>query len=805
MKNIKAILSAIGIAALSSLPTPHFAQTILPKKSLPIIVAPHVQEISCRERILSYDITANIPFEVTDNATWVEARKGKDGNVYIHVAFNTTEKPRTAQITFANKEMGIHQVLQLTQGADLSIKPEDFLYLIKKIQYSNTENPSSTTIDNWLKLYNSTNGSFNDIDYTRNDQSNWPPITHIYRLEDFAQAYTNPKNSFYGKKQLYDCVVKGLQYWHDVNPNSKNWWYNGISEPQHMGILLIIMRKGNLKVPKELEQKCIDRMRARGSDPANHTGGNCTDAALHWIYRSCLEENSKDLDYALDNVYRPLAYTTDGGIQHDNSFFQHGPQLYIGGYGDAMLSGIIPVATMTANTKFQMKPDKLNVLSKFIRESFYGTIRGQYMLCTVMGRGMSRINNLRKAGSAVYAKRMMDIDPKNIKEYAGIIARLEGREDPSYGVKPSHTHYFRADYTLHRRPGYTFDVRMVSSRTNRCESGNGENLKTYFLSDGCTNIVLKGDEYFNIFPAWNWTQIPGTTAPQVSSIPKSTWEKPGTSKFAGGVSDSIYGASCYSYFDTYSQVNTGANKSWFFFDEEVVCLGNVQSTSSHEVKTTINQCYHKGSPVYMYDGKTLSQVKDGSHENLQLDWILHNNVGYVFPEKGNIWVNCKEQSGNWKSINTTAKDAVVKEKIFSLGFDHGKTPKNVPYAYIVTPNLRTPQEMLKYLGKKNIEIVSNTNKIQSVYHKNLNIWQIIFFKPGTVAYNNMSITTRQPCAVMLKKMADGQYQLHIADPGQKQGNISLTINLPGKEEQKLMTSFAHTGIYAGATKAFMLK
>ena len=34
-----------------------------------------------------------------------------------------------------------------------------------------------------------------------------------------------------------------------------------------------------------------------------------------------------------------------------------------------------------------------------------------------------------------------------------------------------------------------------------------------FVSDGSNAIVKTDDEYFNIFPAWNWTRIPGTTAP----------------------------------------------------------------------------------------------------------------------------------------------------------------------------------------------------------------------------------------------------------------------------------------------------
>ena len=63
------------------------------------------------------------------------------------------------------------------------------------------------------------------------------------------------------------------------------------------------------------------------------------------------------------------------------------------------------------------------------------------------------------------------------------------------------------------------------------------------MSDGCTNITQTGDEYFNIFPVWNWCHIPGTTAPQLEKVPMDpkAWGVLGTSTYAGGVSDSIYG------------------------------------------------------------------------------------------------------------------------------------------------------------------------------------------------------------------------------------------------------------------------
>ena len=422
------------------------------------------------------------------------------------------------------------------------LQNDDFDILMKKIRDGVAENPN---IDKALELYDDVQGCFIDIDYARRDRTNWMPLIHVDRLYDFVFAYTHPKNSYYQNEDLYHKIVKGLEYWQHRNPHCNNWWYNQIAEPQKLGILLIQMRVGKRQIPEVLETKVLQRMRKDGGHPARWTGANRTDIALHWIYRACLQKNDVDLKTAVENVYSPLSYTVKEGFQHDNSYFQHGVQLYIGGYGDEILKGVTQVALYTKGTKYALDDERIQFLRHFMCGTYYQVIRGQYMLFDVLGRGVSRNNATQKSHAALFAKRMLELDPAHIDEYNAIIARLEGKKSANYGIKPLHTHYFRGDYALHVRPHYTFDVRMVSNRTMRCEYGNGENLKTYFMSDGCTNIVTEGDEYARIFPVWNWNRIPGVTAPQLDTIPRTVidWQTKGTSVFAGGVSDSLYGVS----------------------------------------------------------------------------------------------------------------------------------------------------------------------------------------------------------------------------------------------------------------------
>lgn len=686
------------------------------------------------------------------------------------------------------------------------LQNDDFDILMKKIRDGVAENPN---IDKALELYDDVQGCFIDIDYARRDRTNWMPLIHVDRLYDFVFAYTHPKNSYYQNEDLYHKIVKGLEYWHHRNPHCNNWWYNQIAEPQKLGILLIQMRVGKRQIPEVLETKVLQRMRKDGGHPARWTGANRTDIALHWIYRACLQKNDVDLKTAVENVYSPLSYTVKEGFQHDNSYFQHGVQLYIGGYGDEILKGVTQVALYTKGTKYALDDERIQFLRHFMCGTYYQVIRGQYMLFDVLGRGVSRNNGTQKSHAALFAKRMLELDPAHIDEYNAIIARLEGKKSANYGIKPLHTHYFRGDYALHVRPHYTFDVRMVSNRTMRCEYGNGENLKTYFMSDGCTNIVTEGDEYARIFPVWNWNRIPGVTAPQLDTIPRTVidWQTKGTSVFAGGVSDSLYGVSVYSYLDTYADINTAAKKSWFFFDDEIICLGaGVNSTAGVPVCTTINQCLLSKKEVILSQSKKQSMVKEGDFVYDSPEWVLHNGIGYVFPAGGNLFLSKKMQTGSWYSINHTESKNEQQQEVFTLGFNHGCNPRNATYAYIVVPGIHSVRKMNHY-RKSPVEILANTDSMQIVRHTKLGIWQMVFYKEGTFRSGELSVSVDKACALMIKDGHCGNAELHIADPGQTQSCIKVELLIPeiSSERKTVLCDFRNTGIYAGASKAYKLK
>ena len=283
---------------------------------------------------------------------------------------------------------------------------------------------------------------------------------------------------------------------------------------------------------------------------------------MHWIYRACLEKNEEDLRYGVRYIFESVKYSSTEGIAVDNYYLQHGKQLYMGGYGQTFVDVITKFAQLLVGTQYELPIEKKLILSNLVRNTLLRSVRGQYTSYNALGRNISRKGNSKNGNSLFQiVRRMIDIDPEHRTEYENFIYRFENGNDLSYGIDIFHTHYFYSDYTLHTSPNYTFDVRMSSKRTVKCESINNENIKGYFLSYGSNNILVDGDEYYDIFPTWDWSRIPGVTAPHLYDLPQmKTGIQYGESDFAGGVSDSIYGVSAFIYND--STIGISAKKSF---------------------------------------------------------------------------------------------------------------------------------------------------------------------------------------------------------------------------------------------------
>ena len=86
----------------------------------------------------------------------------------------------------------------------------------------------------------------------------------------------------------------------------------------------------------------------------------------------------------------------------------------------------------------------------------------------------------------------------------------------------------------------------------------------------------------------------------------------GLTEFVGAVTDSLYGAVAFDFKSPHDMVE--AKKSWFFFDDEYVCLGtDINCKPDLPVATTINQVLMRSDVTIMQDG-VITKFPQGKRE-----------------------------------------------------------------------------------------------------------------------------------------------------------------------------------------------
>lgn len=635
---------------------------------------------------------------------------------------------------------------------------ERILERIRTDIYEKASPKQTDTATERLLLSMTPEGKWNDLDYTCFFRTNWEPVDHLKRLVTIATSYTDKRSAYFGNEVLYNAIRAALKYWEQQNPKCYNWWYNQISVPQTQASLLALMNAGQKKLSQEICNPIFKSMSAQ-SDPRKWTGANKMDIAIHHLIRGCLLKNDSIVRVNSDEIFYPVKIVTTEGIREDMSYQQHGPQLYIGGYGTVFVDNIIRMGNILNGTKYAMNNEKLNLFSDFTRNTYLNVFRGRHLDFSVTGRGVSRKGTLDYGDCASLFKNLEALDSDHADEYATIAQRFLTQK-ASYQRSDRNTMYYCSDYMLHNRKDYDFSVRTASIRTNKTESGNGENQYGTYMSDGATNIRVNGNEYTDIFPVWEWDKIPGTTVPIGEERNPADWGTKGTCTFTGGVSDGKYGVMTFNMND----YGIKARKSWFMFDKEVICLGaGICSELPKNIITTINQCHLDGS-VWINTGKTIQKAtKKQFTFDKAPEWIWHDSIAYFFPQNNHLKLKIGEQIGNWAKINFNYSPAEISLPVFNLTINHGISPENASYAYIIVPGVNRPEDLKRY-SPKEVKIERNDLDIQAVSNEKIGLLQIVFYNPGIFNDGQMKVKALKPCLVQIKKKNGKVVDIQIKDP-----------------------------------------
>lgn len=179
-----------------------------------------------------------------------------------------------------------------------------------------------------------------------------------------------------------------------------------------------------------------------------------------------------------------------------------------------------------------------------------------------------------------------------------------------------------------------------------------------------------------------------------------------------------------------------------------------QPDGSMPVDSELNSDKILGTEKITVDGNVLEKVSTYRKSFENPSWVHIEGIsGYYLPQGGKVEMD--------KVTNS--------ENFLEMWFTHGISPKKGSYAYVVLPK-KTAEETDSYSKNPDIEILSNTEKLQAVKEKKLGITGMVFWEAGSFG----NITVSQP---MIVNEGNGgeYYQITAADPTQLLDEATLTV------------------------------
>ncbi len=622
-------------------------------------------------------------------------------------------------------------------------------------------------------------GNFKDINYDDlSRQAGFPQGRHTYNLVYMAQAYKSESSKYHRSKPLKALIEKGLAYWVKHDFVGDNWHNNQITTPTNLGNLMLLMGD---ELPQDLVKKAQPmifraNMNASGARPS---GDRIVIAGI--LAKNLLVQGDyQEFDKIIDIIEGELKFSTGKrGMQHDYSFHHredrvnntdsYGYGKYANAYGEW--------SYYVAGTRYAFSQEKINQLVDYYLDGIYKqTVYGIYPDISVKNRSISHQQSAFKPRGTQEIERVLVSTSYRKDELEEIMRLRKGEAKPSASFAKF---FWQTEHFVVQRPNYYTTVRMFSTRNRNMEVPyNGPGKTTHHRADGTNYLMLKGDEYHNIWAVYDWQKVSGATILQKPELPgPEEIQKEGLADFVGAVTDGLYGAVVFDFKSPHDPLV--ARKSWFFFDKEYVCLGaGIESNARLPVATTVNQVLLRSDVRMMQDG-TEKDVARGSRTLENVKWVHHDNVGYVFPEPAKINLSNQTQTGTWASITDekNISKAPVNEEVFALWFDHGSRPEGASYQYIVVPDVTEQQLSETSRNNRSIKVLSNTPNIQATRHDELGITQVAFYRAGSIEIEpGVSVRLDSPGMAMLKTKSGRLQELTLADPSRKLSRMLVTIN-----------------------------
>lgn len=707
-------------------------------------------------------------------------------------------------------------------------------------QFVATLNRMDNGVESDLTLIDRTtsrNRVFTDLPLAQTTDSS--AITTTYtRLRDMAIAWYTPGSRHHGSAALLADVDAGLDTANRVvyyagRAEFANWWDWEIGASRALADCLLLL---DGQIAAAARDRYVAAIRHFVPDPwylnvgtkrKLSTGANRVDLCQAALIEGIASGSTSRIQRAVDGLPAVCEYVQSGdGLYADGSFIQHQDVAYSGAYGLFLLSGMADLLTLLKGSTWELTDPVIGNLLGAVEQGWAPLIHNGRMMNMVRGRAIARTSTELNYGHSAIAA-ILRLAPTADPTVAGRWrAAARGWYDrssaraPYAGTSVARTALVLALFddsrilpapepdtswifrnmgrAVHRRNGWCFAISMCSDRVARYETINGENLKGFHTGAGMTYLYDDdATQYTDSFwPTVDPYRLPGTTVDRKPIADKGGRTTPTTTWAGGAVLDRKYLAAGMTL--QAAETDLTGKKSWFCFDEYVLCAGaGITATSGHRVQTIVeNRMLHaSGANKLTVNGAEVPDALGSSHTWTNAQWAHLEGVGgYIYTAPRPLTAQRYERTGSFRDIDTAGSTTPITRRYLTLSQDHGIDPTNGIYIYLVAPQATVARTEELYTHR-NVQILNNNTNVQSVRQGSTGLTMANFWNPAGGTTDGIAVN--RGCSVIVRE--NNSLTICVAEPNRTGTTIRVSVTAAFSNYRLLSKDSTITVVSTGST------
>ena len=482
---------------------------------------------------------------------------------------------------------------------------------------------------------------------------------------------------------------------------------------------------------------------------------------------------------------------SDGGIKKDYTIWHH-TSPYMSGYGSEAISILCQIKYLLSGTCFDASGEATDTLKKSLdvyrvsadKYDVPMRLRGRFPESdNVMVSVMTAYAFLAASGDKTSAEIFLDLwdetdadviadvkaNPMPAITYLTTVGQMSlfekvkekaAKDGYSAADVPEGVHIFPyGGYAVSRIGDTMAAVGGWSKYIWDYEGSTTENLYGRYTNYGSLTLTGKDGFYGGGIitnQGWDWARWPGTTSKHLSNAElevKGNARNLSDETFLGGVAKGNSGVYAMKLHDLAYDNSFYANKSYFFFDDKIICIGSdIKNTDSlHNTETTLFQNVMPDSTaVTVVNGEAVSGLgyKKDTWNNKGV--YLTDAVGnaYVIPDSSGLTVERREnKSLAFKGAESTGQLAMAY-------INHGTAPSGAGYEYVVLPE-GDDKKAQNVLNNPGYEVIKKDSAAHIVKDTNSGEIGYAIFKSSDNLTAGVVKSADAPCIIMEKATVNG--------------------------------------------------